>query len=59
MLKISQETMAKALGLSDKSLYSRRENGETEFKNTEIPLLSNTLDIPLEKIFAKTLLKQQ
>lgn len=49
--KITLEEMANALGLSSKSDYFKREAGITKFKSTELPIVSNQLGIPIEKIF--------
>lgn len=49
--KLTLEEMAHCLGLSGKSDYFKRENGDTKFKTTELPILSNKLGIPFEKFF--------
>lgn len=49
--KLTLEEMAHYLGLSGKSDYFKRENGDTKFKTTELPILSNKLGIPFEKFF--------
>lgn len=48
---LTQQQMADALGISDKSKYSRRENGEYSFRIEELPILVDILEIPYEKIF--------
>lgn len=53
----SMQKMAEMLGLENKSMYYKREIGSTQFKATEIPLLAALLDIPVEKIFVKSLRK--
>ncbi|MSD84256.1 XRE family transcriptional regulator [Lactobacillus curvatus] len=53
----SMQKMADLLGLESKSMYYKRETGNTQFKATEIPVLASLLDIPVEKIFVKTLRK--
>lgn len=50
-LGYTNEDMAAALGLSGADKYYRREQGEYNFKATELPALSHVLHIPLEKIF--------
>lgn len=49
--KITVQEMAHALGLKNKSDYSKRENGDTKFKSTEIPMLSNVLGLPIDRFF--------
>lgn len=53
----SMQKMAELLGLESKSMYYKRETGDTQFKATEIPLLASLLDISIEKIFVKSLTK--
>lgn len=53
------EEMSKKLGIKGKSNYFKRENGDTEFKSTELPMLSDLLDIDYEKIFVKSLRKSK
>lgn len=49
-LNMTRSQVAEALDLPyDK--YSRRENGDYKFKAEELPALSETLMLPLEKIF--------
>lgn len=50
-LGYTNKEMASALGLSGADKYYRREQGEYNFKATELPALSHVLHIPLEKIF--------
>ncbi|PWG00984.1 helix-turn-helix domain-containing protein [Levilactobacillus bambusae] len=53
------QQMADKLSLSGKSQYYKRENGDTKFKSSEIPLLCQILGIDMEKIFVKSLIKSQ
>lgn len=53
----TMQYMADHLKLNNPSAYQRRESGEYKFQAIEIYTLSNLLDIPMEKIFAKKLLK--
>lgn len=57
--KITLEEMANALGLSSKSDYFKRETGITKFKSTELPIISNRLGIPIEKIFTSKVEKTE
>lgn len=50
--KLTLEEMANILGLSGKSDYFKRENGDTKFKSTELPILSAELGIPLTSFFS-------
>ncbi|MFG1200441.1 phosphate transport system regulatory protein PhoU, partial [Pediococcus acidilactici] len=43
------ERMAKFLDLDGKSNYYKRENGMTNFKSTELPVLCDVLDLNYEK----------
>lgn len=49
--KFTLQEMADSLGLKSKSDYFKRENGDTNFKITELPILSKKLKIPMKKIF--------
>lgn len=49
--KFTLQEMADTLGLKSKSDYFKRENGDTKFKSTELPILSKKLKIPMGKIF--------
>ena len=49
--KFTLQEMADTLGLKSKSDYFKRENGDTNFKSTELPILSKKLKIPMKKIF--------
>ena len=51
------QEMAQKLGLKGKPEYYRREIGESKFKSNEIPMISNILDIDLEKIFTPSVEK--
>lgn len=55
----TMDKMAKFLGLDGKSNYYKRENGITNFKSTELPVLCDVLDLNYEKIFVKTLRKSK
>ena len=46
---ISNREIAKLLGISEQSLYNK-ETGKTEFKNSEIKLLSQILSLSLDKV---------
>lgn len=48
-LNINQ--MAEFLNLSNSSQYWKRENGDYNFKISELPILSERLDIPFNKLF--------
>lgn len=45
------EKTANLLGLESRSMYFKREAGETSFKNNELPVLADILGIDLKKIF--------
>lgn len=49
--KYTLQEMADTLGLKSKSDYFKRENGDTNFKSTELPIISKKLKIPMKKIF--------
>lgn len=53
----SLQEMAFNIGLNDKVKYYRRESGEYNFKAEEIPLICNSLGIPLKKIFTQKVSK--
>ena len=46
---ISNREIAKLLGISEQSLYNKA-TGKTEFKNSEIKLLSQILSLSLDKV---------
>ena len=49
--KYTLQEMSEALGLANRSLYLKRENGYQKFKANELPLLSKKLGIPLNDFF--------
>lgn len=49
--KYSIDKMAEFLGLSNGSMYWKRENGHYEFKSKELPVLSQVLEIPFNSLF--------
>lgn len=56
---LTLQQMADALGIGDRWTYYKRENGDTNFKASEIPIIVSVLDIPYQKIFDKKLRKSQ
>lgn len=56
---VTKTEMAQALHLSGTDKYTRRESGEYKFKATEIPVLSQVLHIPMEKILVSSLRKSK
>lgn len=56
---ITLEQMSNYLGLGSKADYFKRENGDTNFKSTELPIICDVLNIKLEKIFIKPLRKSK
>ncbi|WP_367600457.1 helix-turn-helix domain-containing protein [Limosilactobacillus fermentum] len=57
--KYTLQEMSEMLGLANRSLYLKRENGYQKFKANELPLLSKKLGIPLNDFFFQTLRKSQ
>lgn len=57
--KYTLQEMSEALGLANRSLYLKRENGYQKFKANELPLLSKKLGIPLNDFLSQTLRKAQ
>lgn len=57
--KMTLQQMADALGIKDRWSYYKRENGDYQFKASEIPLLVTELGIPYQKIFDVKLRKSQ
>lgn len=55
----SLQEMSKLMGFNDKAKYFRRETGEYNFKPEEIPVVSEILDIPLDKIFIERVSKRE
>lgn len=51
------QQMAGRLGLDSKSNYYKRENGDTSFKSSELPVLSKVLDIDMQHFFIKKVAK--
>lgn len=49
--KLTLQDMADNLGLKSKSDYFKRENGDTKFKSTEMPILAKVLGVPITKFF--------
>lgn len=47
----SQAYMAEQLGLKSTDKYTRRENGQYNFQSSELPILSDLLNTPIEKFF--------
>lgn len=56
---LTLQQMADALGIDSKANYYKRENGDTNFKSEELPIISKTLGIKFEKIFVKSLRKSK
>ncbi|VDG33334.1 hypothetical protein [Lactobacillus plantarum subsp. plantarum] [Lactiplantibacillus mudanjiangensis] len=58
---LTQKQMADLLGLEGRSSYNKRENGEINFKSTEIPIISEALGIEIDfkNFFSKTLRKSK
>ena len=56
---LTLQQMADALGIKDRWKYYKRENGDTKFKASEIPIIVSVLDIPYQKIFDIKLRKSQ
>ncbi|BBA82933.1 MULTISPECIES: helix-turn-helix domain-containing protein [Lactiplantibacillus] len=58
---LTQQQMADMLGLDSKSSYSKRENGDTNFKSNEVPALAEILglEIDFKNFFSKTLRKKK
>lgn len=45
---------ANAIGLTRADQYLLRENGQYQFKATELPALADLLGVPMEKLFIKS-----
>lgn len=45
------DKMAELLGLTNGSMYWKRENGDYKFKAEEVMMLSSILEIPIENLF--------
>ena len=45
------DEMAVKLGLTNGSMYSKRENGHYKFKAEEVMMLTKILNIPMKKLF--------
>lgn len=56
---LTLKQMADALGIESKANYYKRENGDTKFKSSELPIISDVLNIDYKKIFIKTLIKSK
>lgn len=54
---LTMEEMANHLGLKSKSDYFKRENGDTNFKSTELPILATVLHEPVDSFFKKNVSK--
>lgn len=48
--ELTQSDMAEALHLT-RILYNRRENGEVNFKVSELPILAKKLGIPIHELY--------
>lgn len=48
---ISLDYMASLLGLSQRGPYLLKEQGKRKFTVDELPILSKTLDIPIDKLY--------
>lgn len=47
----TMDQMADKLGLTNGSMYSKRENGHYRFKAEELMLLAKILNIPMKRLF--------
>lgn len=47
----TMDDMAQKLGLTNGSMYSKRENGHYRFKAEELMMLSNILNVPFKHLF--------
>lgn len=56
---LTLQQMADRLGIGSKANYYKRESGDTNFKSSELPVISDVLGIKFEKIFVKTLRKSK
>ncbi|GJI52132.1 helix-turn-helix transcriptional regulator [Lactiplantibacillus plantarum] len=45
---LTQQQMADMLGIESKSNYSKRENGDTNFKSNEVPELAKILGLKID-----------
>lgn len=48
---ITLDQCAKALGLSQRGPYLLKEQGKRKFTVNELPILSKTLNIPIDKLY--------
>jgi len=50
-LGLTQQQMAKAIGLATSEKYSRRENGKYKFQVNELPILAKKLRVPIKNLY--------
>jgi len=50
---ITQEQMAKIIGVKNASTYNRKERGHNQFKSDEMEIVKDLFQLPIDDIFLK------
>lgn len=56
-IKLTQDDMAKMLGMNGKSVYSRYENGIYTFDSNHVPLIAKALKVRIEDLYTSKVSK--